>query len=338
METHELTAALGERVDELAEQVWDIFQHVAPEAESWDEKQAARFVDQARNRLAAVLAVVEHGAEVGDAIRRDLQTVGSNAVNSHSSLQQLVFTLRISRDVLLHSAIRLLSDESEVWQWKLSTFTQMMLPAVDRMTDAITAGCWSEKLRRTQLSLHRFESLVERIPYGIYEVDIDGLIRFANPALAHLAGRDGENLEGYPLNGVLKPVSGGIEILLSEPEDDIAQTTLTVVGPDGGPLTLDVDMVVRREDERIAGFAGVVRLSAPVGAAGVDLTPLVRHIHELRRSIEILNEAGDFVHQNASLMTIDQITEAGESIARQAERLLLVVDELEADRRAISPT
>lgn len=331
-----LIAALDERVDEMANRAYDVLLRLVPDARQWTGTQQAAFIEQARSRFLALLAVTEHGAEVDEALRRDLQEVGAQAVNSGSSLSQLLIGFRISRDVLLQVAMRLAEEDADRWNSTLLTFSQRMLPAIDRLTDSITAGYWKARLGRSQDALHRFESLVEGIPYGIYEVDIDGLIRFANPALAGLCGRSGENLEGFPLNGVLKPADGAKFTLLDEPTDDVAQTSLLAIGPEGSPVTFDIDMVVRRVDGVVVGFAGLVRQAGPVGVS-VDLTPLVRHIYELRRSIEILNDAGEFIHRNAELMTPDQINEAGESVSRQAQRLMVIVDELDADRRAIQP-
>jgi PAS domain S-box-containing protein len=330
--------ALDERVDELSNRAFEIFIRVVPEARQWSEKQRTLFVEQARGRFGAVLAVTEHGAEVDEALQRDLKEVGANAAWASASLPQLLLVLRISRDVLLQAALRIAEERGSQWNAVTLTFAQRMLPSIDRLTDAIGNGYWNARVERTKESLERFESLVERIPYGIYEVDIDGIVQYANPALAILVGRGGQNLIGQPLGEILKPTNGNIAALLSEPPDDIAQSSIVVSNADGEPLTLDVDMVVRRSDQGdIVGFAGLMRQAGAIGVA-VDLTPLIRHIHELRRSVEILEDAGEFLGRNASVMTPDQVTQAGQSVARQAERLMIIIDELDADRRAIQPS
>jgi PAS domain S-box-containing protein len=331
-----LIETLEDRIEDLAKRACDIFCRIVPETQKWSDAQRRTFLDQARGRFSAVLAIMEHGVDVDEAIRADLQEVGANAAHGGASLPQLLIALRISRDVLLQAAMRVSEEDADRWKPVLLTFSQRMLPAVDRLTDAITMGFWNAKLDQKQEALHRLSSLVERIPYGIYEVDMDGLIRFANPAFASLFGHAGERVEGYPLNSVLRPVEGSLSPLLSEPPDDVMQHSIVAKGSDGHAVTFDIDTAVRRIDGVIVGFAGVVRPSGPLGTP-VDLTPLVRHIHELRRSIEILEDAGEFIHRNAPVMSQDQITDAGESMAKQAQRLMLIVDELDADRRALQP-
>jgi PAS domain S-box-containing protein len=332
-----LIETLDERVEDLAKRACDIYCRIVPETRKWSDAQRKTFLDQARGRFFAVLAIMEHGIDVDEAIRVDLQQVGANAAHTGASLPQLLIALRISRDVLLQAAMRVSEEDGDRWKPVLLTFSQRMLPAIDRLTDSITMGYWNAKLDRKQEALHRLASLVERIPYGIYEVDMDGLIRFANPSFAAMFGHGGESVDGYPLNAVMKPVEGSLSPLLSEPPDDVLQHTLIARGADGSATTFDVDTAVRRVDGEIVGFAGVVREAGPIGVSEVDLTPLVRHIHELRRSLEILEDAGEFVHRNSSVMTQDQIAEAGESVAKQAQRLMLIIEELDADRRALQP-
>jgi PAS domain S-box-containing protein len=331
-----LIGALDDRVDDLAKRACDIFCKIVPETQKWTPAQRNTFLEQARGRFSAVLAIMEHGVDVDEAIRMDLQEVGANAAHTGSSLPQLLIALRISRDVLLQAAMRISEEDADRWKPVLLTFSQRMLPAVDRLTDAITMGYWNAKLERKQDALHRLESLVERIPYGIYEVDMDGIIRFSNPAFGAMFGHGTERVDGYPLNSIMKPVDGSLGPLLSEPPDDVLQHSIVATGSDGSAKTFDIDTAVRRIDGVVVGFAGVVRQAGPIGVP-VDLTPLVRHIHELRRSIEILSDAGEFVHRNAPMMSEDQIIEAGDSITRQAQRLMLIVDELDADRRSLQP-
>ena len=331
-----LIEALDERADELAVRAQEIFVRIVPEAKNWSDAKKDAFANQARSRIAAVLAVTEHGAEVDEALRRDLQEVGAEAARANASLNHLMMGLRITRDVLLQAAMRLTEEDAAKWKSVLLTFSQKMLPSIDRLTDSISTGYWNGKVDKLQEELHRFESLVEGIPYGIYEVDMDGLITFANPAMTNLVGRSHESVVGYPLNEVLKPVDGSLSTLLSETPDGVSQASIVAKGVDGGHVTFDIDTVVRRKDDIVVGFAGLVRQAGPIGVT-VDLTPLVRHIFELRRSIEILTDAGEFINRKASLMSVDQITEAGESVSKQAQRLMVIVDELDADRRSIQP-
>jgi hypothetical protein len=159
------------------------------------------------------------------------------------------------------------------------------------------------------------------------------LVQYANPALAAMVGRPGESLVDLPLSEVFRPVKGSVQQLLSEPAEGVGQVNLLI--PSGnGEQEIDVDTVVRRIDTDVVGFAGIAR--HVVVAPGVDLSPLARHIYELRRSIEILEEGGEFMIDHADDMTSEQVKQVGDSVRRQGERLLTVVNELDDERNALS--
>src|SRR6266480_3609987 len=58
-----------------------------------------------------------------------------------------------------------------------------VLPALDRLTDAIARGYWAAVLERQEESRDRFANMVEQYTGGVYEVDLDGRVRYANAAL-----------------------------------------------------------------------------------------------------------------------------------------------------------
>ena len=67
-----LLEALDGRSEEMARRAFDIFSAAFPEASSWGLKERARFIEQARNRFEAILAVTGQGEEVDEAGVRDL--------------------------------------------------------------------------------------------------------------------------------------------------------------------------------------------------------------------------------------------------------------------------
>lgn len=69
-----LLRALEERCDEMAERAFDAFAGVFREAGDWPAADKARFVEQARGRLEAILAVSAQGFDVAGALASDLQS------------------------------------------------------------------------------------------------------------------------------------------------------------------------------------------------------------------------------------------------------------------------
>jgi hypothetical protein len=84
VEADALRDPLDERRGEMARRALDLFVTVFPETASWDERDRSRFVDQARSRFEAILAVASQGAEVDEALTGDLQEVGATAAWSGS--------------------------------------------------------------------------------------------------------------------------------------------------------------------------------------------------------------------------------------------------------------
>lgn len=323
---------LDGHVDELAHQAFEVFARAVPEAKQWNEKQRADFVTQAKGRFGAVLAVTAQGAHVDDALRNDLEEVGASAAWAGSSLVHMLAVLRISRDLLVQRSMMLAQESG--WTASLPTFITRLMPTVDRLTDSISAGFFRALNQDLQEQTERMAELAAKLPYGVYEADMDGLISYANDAFGTIIGTDAVTLEGMALSEIIRPADGSsTQALLSEPEGDAGQFTLQVKASDGSVLDLEIDTIVRRRDGLVEGFFGVVRIHS--GSSLPDLSPLARHSHELRRSLEILRDAGIYLEQHSEQLDHGQIFQAGESLKRQAERLLSVVDSLDHDRHAL---
>jgi PAS domain-containing protein len=198
-----LLAALDGRSEEMARRAFDIFGAVFPEAQGWSLRQQARFVEQAKGRFEAILAVTGQGAEVDEALVDDLQDVGAAAAWDGSPLPQLLVVLRISRDLVVQTAVELAEERGGHWGLALSLLLTRVLPAMDRLTDALAQGYWAAVIKRQQEARARYEHVVEHSSDGIYEVDLEGRLKYANPSLAVILGVPPEQLEGAELSSVM---------------------------------------------------------------------------------------------------------------------------------------
>src|SRR5437763_10034140 len=194
-----LLDALDGRSDEMARRAFEIFSTVFPESRGWSLSEQAKFIDQAKGRFEAILAVTGQGAEVDEALVGDLQDVGAGAAWAGSPLPQLLVILRISRDLVVQTAVELAEERGRHWGLALSLLLTRVLPAMDRLTDALAQGYWAATLGREEENRARYENLVERSSDGVYEVDFDGRLTYANPSLAVIVGRTPDELRGAQL-------------------------------------------------------------------------------------------------------------------------------------------
>src|SRR5690349_4288837 len=102
-----LLDALDGKSEEMARRAFEIFASVFPESSGWSITEQGRFIDQAKARFEAILAVTGQGAEVDEALVGDLQDVGASAAWAGSPLPQLLVVLRISRDLVVQTAVEL---------------------------------------------------------------------------------------------------------------------------------------------------------------------------------------------------------------------------------------
>jgi hypothetical protein len=138
---------LGARSGEMAHRAFDIFSAAVPDARTWSLSQRARFVEQAKGRFEAILAVTGHGSAVDRALEGDLEKVGAAAAADEAPLSQLLAVLRISRDVVLQTAVEVVERKGVEWALALSLLLTRVLPAMDRLTDALSRGYWSTRLQ-----------------------------------------------------------------------------------------------------------------------------------------------------------------------------------------------
>lgn len=327
-----LLDALDGRSDEMARRAFDIFQATFPESRSWPLDEQARFIDQARKRFEAILAVTGQGDEVDEALISDLEAVGAGAAWAGSPLPQLLVVLRISRDLVVQTAVEIAEESGQHWGLALSLLLTRVLPAIDRLTDALARGYWAAVVGREGELRERMESLVEHASDGVYEVDLDGRITFANASFAAIVGRSIELIEGEPLSETMLAAPGKIEQLMSEPTgslDDSRQVEIEVLRPDGVRRLLLVTTFPRRSEGVIVGFQGIVRdvtAERELERARNEFLALVTH--DLRSPLSSMLGHGVTLQTQADNLSVARLRSIGRSVHRQAERMARLADDL----------
>jgi PAS domain S-box-containing protein len=325
-----LLAALDGRSDEMARRAFDIFATVFPEASSWGPAERARFIEQARNRFEAILAVTGQGEEVDEALVGDLEEVGATAASTGSPLPQLLVVLRISRDLVVQTAVEVAEERGRHWGLALSLLLTRVLPAMDRLIDAVARGYWQTVVRREEESRTHYEHVVEHSSDGIFEVDLDGRVIFANSSLAVILGRPLEELEGAVLSDVLAPVEGASVLeRLTIDSDERERTEMAVSRPDGVRRVLEVSTSARREAGVAAGFQGVIRdVTAERDLEESKNEFLALITHDLRNPLTAILGLGATLETHAQELGADRIQRMGQSVRRQSERISRLADDL----------
>ncbi|MBV8235314.1 MAG: PAS domain S-box protein [Acidimicrobiia bacterium] len=327
---HALLTALDGRSEEMARRAFDIFATVFPEASSWGPTERTRFIEQARNRFEAILAVTGQGEEVDEALVGDLEEVGATAASTGSPLPQLLVVLRISRDLVVQTAVEVAEERGRHWGLALSLLLTRVLPAMDRLIDAVARGYWQTVVRREEESRTHYQHVVEHSSDGIFEVDLDGRVIFANSSLGVILGRSQENLVGAPLSDVLAPLEGANVLeRLTVDTDEHDRTELAVSRPDGVRRVLEVSTSARREAGVAAGFQGVVRdvtAQRDLEESKNEFLGLITH--DLRNPLTAILGLGATLETHADELATDRIQRMGQSVRRQAERISRLADDL----------
>src|SRR6476659_9656750 len=74
-----LLNALDGRSDDMAQRAYTTFCAAYPDASGWTPGEQSRFIEQARKRFEAILAVTGQGDEIDESLVGDLEEVGANA-------------------------------------------------------------------------------------------------------------------------------------------------------------------------------------------------------------------------------------------------------------------
>ncbi|MGH9022465.1 MAG: PAS domain S-box protein, partial [Acidimicrobiia bacterium] len=326
-----LIEALDRRSEDMARRALEIFEQAFPEAEKWSERERDRFIDQSRNRFEAILAVTTEGAAVDEALVEDLEAVGASAAWSGSPLPQLLVVLRISRDLVVQTAVEVAEECGRHWALALSLLLNRILPAMDRLTDALAQGYWAAVVGREEESRARYEHLVERSSDGIYEADLESRILYANPSLATMLGRSVDDLQSVKLGDAFTVVGAKevLDELVVEVEGDVSELTFEVLRADGVRRQVQVVTFPRHHKGLVAGFQGVVRdVTAGLELERAKNEFLALITQDLRSPITTILGLSVTLEAYADKLSRERLRRMGASVRRQAERISRLADDL----------
>jgi PAS domain S-box-containing protein len=326
-----LLDALDGKSEEMARRAFDIFGTVFPEAVSWTLTEQARFIEQAQARFEAILAVTGQGAEVDEALVSDLQEVGAGAAWAGSPLPQLLVVLRISRDLVVQTAVELAEEKGRHWGMALSLLLTRVLPAMDRLTDSLAQGYWAAILRREEEARARYENVVERASDGVYEADLAGTVQYANASLAVILGLPLDAVEAAPVSSLFRSTDGSdhTPMLLSDPGPGGRRIEITVSRPDGVRRVLDVSAMARRQDGEVVGYQGIVRDITTAHDLESDKNEFLALVtFDLRNPLTTILGLGATLESYAEEINPERIRRMGGNIRRHAERMSRLADDL----------
>ncbi|HEX7165455.1 MAG TPA: ATP-binding protein [Acidimicrobiales bacterium] len=325
----DLLDALDGQCEAMAIRAYEIFAEVFPDSRTWGTQERGRFIEQARSRFEAILAVASQGAEVDEALVGDLEEVGAAAAWAGSPLPQLLVVLRISRDLVVQTAIEVADERGRHWSLPLALLLTRVLPAMDRLTDSIAQGYWAAVIGREAEQKARYQHVVEHSSDGVYEVDLDGCIQYANRSLAVILGRPLESLIDARLADVVTPMDGSVEPLMTEPPAGSRRLELALVRADGVRRVVEVRMTTRTRDGQPVGFQGVVRDVTAVRDLEADKNEfLALMTYDLRQPLTTILGLGATLEAHAGEVPADRVAHMGEAIRRQAERMSRLADDL----------
>ena len=324
-----LVVDLDARSEDMARRAFDIFSAAVPEARSWSLTERARFISQAKSRFEAILAVTSHGAEVDEALIDDLQEVGAAAAWAQSPLPQLLMVLRISRDLVVQTAVELAEERGGRWGLALSLLLTRVLPAMDRLLDALATGYWSAVARRDEAANARYAHVVEHSSDGIWEIDVDGRITYVNAAFALMVGREPDELDGELLTDLL-PDDSGLDLdALTPASGEATPFEVSFRRADGVRRVLAVRAQPRLEDDIVVGFQGVARDTTAVRELEAEKNEFLALVtHDLRNPLSTIVGMGATLETHGDEIAAARIQRMGSAIRRQAERISRLADDL----------
>jgi PAS domain S-box-containing protein len=331
----ELLEALEGRSVEMARRALDIFRQAMPETSIWTADEQRRFVEQSTARFEAILAVTRAGEAVDESLVDDLRDVGASAAWAGSPLPQLLVVLRISRDLVVQTAVEIAEARGQGSSQALALLLTRVLPAMDRLTDALAQGYWAAVIGREETDRARYEHLVEQSSDGIYELDVSGRLSYANPSLAAMVGQSPLDLEGARLEEIFAVAGDGGATALAALDaagaapGGHAEATFEARRADGVAREFHVVTFPRLADGQVVGYQGVVQdVTAVREAQRARHEFLAMVTQDLRSPITTILGLGVTLEAYADELSTERIRRTGASIRRQAERISRVADDL----------
>jgi PAS domain S-box-containing protein len=327
-QTEALLDALERTVGDMAERTADIAAATFPEAAAWTDPQRQRFVRQARARFEAIVALTRAGS-ADDELLEDLADAGGAAAFAGAPLPQVLLTLRVSRDLLVQSAVAAAHELGQQRSLALAVVLTRVLPVLDRLTDTVARGYWAAVRTREHEVVARYAHMVEHAGHGVYEVDLDGTVRFANSMLARICGHPLEDILGNDLTIALPPAdpTPGIDVYRSPTVS--GWRPLRVLRADGVERELLLQVTERTDQGRPVGYDGIVRDVTPERALERQKNDFLALVtDELRQPLATILGLGVTLASEAEELGQDQIANMGRTIHVQSDRIARLADDL----------
>ncbi len=311
---------LTQRSGDMARRAVDLLIAAFPEYQEWTEDRREGFERETRHRLEAIIGVAMFAPDVDDSVFDEFAQVGAEVAWTGAPLTELLLVLRISRDLVVQTAVEVAEDRGRHWGLALSVVLTRVLPALDRLVDAVARGYWEAVIHREAEALERFANVVEQASDGVFEINPGGVITYVNNALCVILGRNPGELLGERLTEVL----GIPEALLVDGLSEVE-----IRRGDGVLRRLELRLVERRRGGAITGRDGVVRdLSAAVQAERLRNDLLALLTEELRQPLTVVLGLAATLATYGEEMGADRAVGVGQRIRAQAERMARLVDDL----------
>lgn len=324
----EILDAVENSVAEMARRAADVVSGVFPEAAEWSETQRSRFEHQTRRRFEAIVALTR-AEGTDDELLSDLADAGGAAAFAGAPLPQVLLTLRISRDLLVQSAVSAAEELGREWGLALAVVLTRVLPVLDRLSDTVARGWWSAVMTREQEAFSRYEHVVEHSANGVYEVDLDGAVIYANPMMAHICGHEPSTLVGRDLVEVLPPTDASAGLDVFRTPTVAGWRPLRVLRADGVARDVLLQVTARTDEGRTVGFDGIIRdVTAERALERQKEEFLVLITQELRQPLTTILGLGVTLELHADELPRDRMANMGRSIHLQSERIARLADDL----------
>lgn len=323
-----LLDALESSVADMADRAADVVAATFSEAADWTDQLRRRFVRQARLRFEAIVTLTR--AETTDEeLLEELADAGGAAAFAGAPLPQVLLTLRISRDLLVQSAVAAATELGQHRSVALAVVLTRVLPVLDRLTDTVARGYWVAVRTREQEVVSRYAHMVEHAGHGVYEVELDGTVCFANSMLARITGHHLDDLLGRDLAVSLPPAdpAPGIDVYRSPTVS--GWRPLRVLRADGVERELLLQVTERTDRGRPVGYDGIVRDVTPERALERQKNDFLALVtDELRQPLATILGLGVTLASEAEELTRRQVADMGRTIHVQSDRIARLADDL----------